>query len=212
MNMHAIEKHKSLANFVKNFSYLPGIAKRAALRIAFKLIKEEGKQAEELAKSIVELKQRLLFCEKCGGLSETPLCSICTDDERDPTLLCVVEEPFDIFVIENTREFSGYYHVLMGALSPLDGIGPEDLNLDELFRRIQQINTGVGLKELFLATNPTLEGDATANYIQSTLHKQKEQLGFQITRISHGIATGSSIEFAENSVLARSIRDRSELS
>ena len=186
-------------------SRLPGIGPRSASRIAFYLMKNDKSLAESLSKAVLDLKKNLRFCRQCGGISEHDVCEICTNKERNPSLLCVVEEPGDIFVIEKTGVFSGYYHVLMGALSPLDGIGPEELRIQDLEQRMRE-NTQI--EELFLATNPTLEGDATADYIHKLFQKITNLI---ITRISHGIPTGSAIEFAEPSALARSIRSRTAI-
>jgi recombination protein RecR len=189
---------------------LPGIGERSALRIAFHILKNESLQAEQLSSAILELRQNVHFCPDCGGLSPTEnLCEICSDSARDHTALCVVEEPGDIFAIEKTGEFQGLYHVLMGSLSPLDGVGPGDLRLAELEDRVRGEN-GAGTSrflELFIATNPTLEGDATAHYISERLRGS----GVRVTRISHGIPTGASIEYADRSTLARSIRARTEI-
>ncbi len=198
---------------IETFSRLPGIGQRSATRIVFYLMKNERGLAQDLSQAIIDLKEKLGFCEKCGGISEQKLCEICGDRDRNVELLCVVEEPGDIFVIEKTGEFSGYYHVLMGALSPLDGVGPEELRIEELKKRIREEYPEI--KELFIATNPTIEGDATADYIHSLFHFHlpmgQNNLSPKITRISHGIPTGSSIEFADTSALARSIRSRQEL-
>ncbi len=193
----------ALDNLVRQLAALPGIGQRSALRIAFYLLKAEKHQAEELGLAIQTLREQMRFCERCGGLSEAPLCSICDDPARDDAVLCVVEEPGDVFSIERTGEFRGRYHVLLGALSPLDGVGPDDLRLQELVDRVDAGN----FRELFVATNPTLEGDATAGYVQSLLAGRN----LRLTRISHGIPTGSSIEYADQNALARSIRSRQEL-
>lgn len=211
----------ALDKLVRMLTTLPGIGERSALRIAFHVLKNEELQAEQLSQAILELRHNVHFCSDCGGLSETDgLCDICSNPSRDATTLCVVEEPGDIFAIEKTGEFQGLYHVLMGSLSPLDGVGPEDLRLAELEERVRNgasIRTnqnGNGdsqnekrFAELFIATNPTLEGDATAHYI----HERLRDTGLRVTRISHGIPTGASIEYADRSTLARSIRARMDI-
>ncbi|MEQ9367201.1 MAG: recombination mediator RecR [Leptospirales bacterium] len=205
---------------------LPGIGERSALRIAFHVLKNEELQAEQLSQALIELRRNVHFCSDCGGLSESEgLCEICSNPARDATTLCVVEEPGDIFAIEKTGEFSGLYHVLMGSLSPLDGVGPEDLRLLELEERVRggasrksqsaaegapagkSAGDSKGFTEIFIATNPTLEGDATAHYI----HERLGDTGLRVTRISHGIPTGASIEYADRSTLARSIRARMDI-
>ena len=198
--------HDPFHNLIRLLSTLPGIGQRSALRIVFYLLKQDTRAVEELSMAMLELKQKLRFCKQCGGITQQEVCEICCDTQRNPDYLCIVEQPKDIFIIEKTGEFSGYYHVLMGALSPLDGIGPEELRINELVARLNQQKR---IKELFLATNPTIEGDATADYIHKLFAKNTD---LQITRISHGIPTGSAIEFAEPSVLAHSIRTRTALS
>ena len=193
----------ALENLVRQLSALPGIGQRSALRIAFHLLKTEEHQPRELGQALVALRDQVRFCKVCGGLSETEMYDICSDTERDDRIICVVEEPGDIFSIEKTGEFRGRYHVLLGALSPLDGVGPEDLRFAELTERLE----AGAFEELFVATNPTLEGDATANYLQDLLADRE----IRLTRISHGIPTGSSIEYADQNALARSIRGRQDL-
>ena len=197
---------KIFQNLTEILSTLPGIGQRSALRIAFHLMKSSNRFACDMSRAILELKEKLRFCKHCAGITEMEVCEICSDLKRNHELLCVVEEPADIFVIEKTGEFSGQYHVLMGALSPLDGIGPEELRLRELEQRL---GSAKKINELFIATNPTLEGDATADYVHKLFQNQP---GLNITRISHGIPTGSSIEFADAAVLARSIRARTPIS
>ncbi|MCB1166835.1 MAG: recombination protein RecR [Leptospiraceae bacterium] len=194
----------ALEQLVDLLGSLPGIGKKSARRIAFHILKSDPENSRRLSESVLRLRQEVRFCKQCGGLAEADLCHICSDTARDQSLLCVVEEPSDVFSIEDTGEFQGLYHVLMGALSPLDGIGPEDLRLKELSERIEQHP----FREIFVATNPTLEGDATAHYISEMFANR----GFRFTRISHGIATGASIEYADRGTLARSIRERKALS
>ena len=193
--------HHVFDNLIQALSKLPGVGQRSALRIGLYLLKSDEQLTKQLSEAFIALKQSLRFCQICAGISEQEICEICKDKQRDANLLCVIEEPGDILTIEKTGEFSGYYHVLMGALSPLDGIGPEELRLQELANRVNESH----IKELFIATNPTVEGDTTADYISNLFPDKKDLL---ITRISHGIPTGSAIEFAETSVLARSIRSR----
>lgn len=188
---------------IKLLSTLPGIGQRSAMRLAFHFIKNDPFYAEQLARAILELKEKVRFCKICGGLSESEVCTICNHTDRNKKQLCVVEDPADIFAIETTGEFLGIYHVLMGALSPLDGIGPDDLRLSELEDRILKNQ----FEEIFIATNPTLEGDATAHYIESMIKNPE----IRITRISHGITTGASLEYADKTTLARSIRNRQDL-
>jgi recombination protein RecR len=192
-----------LEQAISELAALPGIGRRSASRIAMHLLKAEEYRARALLASIEELRSQIRFCDICGGLSHESICHICADASRSHEELCVVEEPSDIFAIENTGEFNGDYHVLMGALSPLDGIGPEELTIAALLKRVESGNYA----EIFIATNPTLEGDATASYIGELLSGKKMLL----TRLMHGIPTGSALEYADNSTLARSIRSRQRL-
>lgn len=168
--------------------------------MAFHVLRMDPGQVRELARSFTRVQEEIRFCDRCGSLTDSDLCFVCTDGRRDATLLCVVEEAGDVFAIERTGEFRGRYHVLGGALSPLDGIGPADLNLKQLLERLDQ----EPVQELFLATNPTLEGDATARYVGELVFPRS----LKITRISHGIPTGTPLEFADEGALARSIRGR----
>ncbi len=195
--------YPALDQLIHLLSALPGIGKRSAMRIAFHILQNDPHYAAELGQSLMNIRERIFLCEKCGGFSEGPVCDICSNPRRDARILCVVEQPSDIFAVEETGEFSGLYHVLMGALSPLDGIGPSDLRLNELTQRISELP----VEEILIATNPTMEGDVTAQYIAEML-KNRE---IHISRLSHGISTGSSIEFADKSALARSIRNRQEI-
>ena len=190
----------ALENLIDALSALPGVGRRSALRMAFHILRMDPEQARDLSRSIERVQAEIRFCARCGSLTETELCSICTDPRRDTRLLCVVEEPGDVYAIERTGEFRGCYHVLGGALSPLDGIGPEDLKLRELAARVET----EPVEEVFLATNPTLEGDATAQYVAGLLRPR----GLRMTRISHGIPTGTPLEYADEGALARSIRAR----
>ena len=193
----------ALDNLIRQLSALPGIGRRSAMRIAFHLLQSDKEISEQISHAIKKLREEIRFCNICGGLTETDICTICDDTSRDDSIICVVEEPNDIYAIENTGDFKGKYHVLNGALSPLDGIGVEDLRIKELLDRIKTIQP----KEIFIATNPTLEGDATARYIADHL----EGKDIRVTRISHGIPTGSAIEYADSAALSRSIRGRQDI-
>lgn len=194
----------ALDNVIQALSALPGIGRRSALRIAFHILRTDKGRVEQLVLAIKDLKETIIFCKECGGISVQEKCPMCEDSERAADLICVVEEPNDIYTIEKTGEFRGRYHVLNGALSPLDGIGPADLRIKELLHKCDKSN----IREVLIATNPTLEGDATAEYIAAQLPDKE----IRITRISHGIPTGTTLEFADSSALARSIRSRQDLS
>lgn len=191
---------KELQTFINTFSKLPGIGEKSARRIAFYLLKIPKNQAKIFSDVIVELYSNIGFCEICGGFSKDRICEICSDPNRNKEILCVVEYPSDIFIIESTNEYKGLYHVLMGALSPIDGIGPNELRIKELEERLKNEN----IKECFIATNPTLEGDATADYIV----KKFKNLNILFTRLMHGITTGSNIEFSDKYSLTLSIKNR----
>ncbi len=190
---------KELQNFIQIFSQLPGIGEKSARRIAFYLLKLPKEDILKFSDTIYEL-TKIQFCSVCGNFSSGSICEICSNPERNHELLCIVEYPSDIYVIESTKEFKGTYHVLMGALSPIDGIGPENLRINELEQRLK---SGT-IHECFIATNPTLEGDATADY----LVKKFSYLPIVFTRLMHGITTGSTLEFADKYSLTLSIKNR----
>ena len=182
---------------------LPGIGPKSAQRIAFHLLKLPPADAERLARAITEAKQRVVFCERCFNVSEGPLCELCRDDRRDGTVLCVVEEARDIVAIEKTGEFTGRYHVLLGAISPIDGIGPEQLKVRELLARLEP----EGVQEVILCTNPNIEGEATAMYLARLL----KPLVPRVTRIASGLPVGGDLEYADELTLGRALEGRREL-
>ena len=186
---------------MKSFTRLPGIGPKSAERIVLHLLKQDRIQVEELSRLISEAKANTFFCERCNNLSEKKICHICDNLTRDKTILCIVEEPKDIASIERTGSFNGVYHVLLGALSPLEGIGPRELRLDRLVKRI---STG-GIKEVILATNPNAEGDATALYLTEIL-KPFERV--RVTRIARGVPVGSNIEYIDQATLQRAMEGR----
>jgi len=191
---------KELESFIEIFTRLPGIGEKSARRIAFHLLKSNKEEAQRLASSILSLVEKIQFCEICGGFSMEPICDICKDENRNKKIVCIVEDPSDIFIIESTNEFNGIYHVLMGALSPLDGIGEDDLRIKELEQRLK---TGT-IKECFIATNPTLEGDATADFIV----RKFSYYPVTFSRLTHGVPTGSTLEFTDKHTLSMSIKNR----
>ncbi len=190
-----------LEKLMKSFTRLPGIGPKSAERIVLHLLKQDRIQVEELSRLISEAKANTFFCERCNNLSEKKICHICDNLTRDKTILCIVEEPKDIASIERTGSFNGVYHVLLGALSPLEGIGPRELRLDRLVKRI---STG-GIKEVILATNPNAEGDATALYLTEIL-KPFERV--RVTRIARGVPVGSNIEYIDQATLQRAMEGR----
>lgn len=184
------------------FSSLPGIGKKSAARLAFHLMKRPLDEAQEIARRIVDARRNLRPCQNCGNLAEDSLCDICSDSSRDSKIVCVVEEPSDVTAIESTGEYRGSYHVLGGALSPLDGVNPENLNIDSLKSRVSN-----GVREVILATNPSTEGEATASYIASIL----KSTGVKISRIARGLPAGGSLEFADKTTLSRAMENRTDL-
>jgi recombination protein RecR len=182
---------------------LPGVGPKSAQRIAFYLLKLPKEDAERLADAITEVKARISFCRRCWNVAEGELCGLCGDERRDATIVCVVEEPRDIVAVEKTQEFRGLYHVLQGAISPIEGIGPEQLRVKELLTRVD----AEGIKEVILCTNPNLEGEATAMYLARLL----KPLGLSVTRIASGLPVGGDLEYADELTLGRALEGRREV-
>jgi len=193
---------KPLDDLIEALSRLPGIGRKSAARLAFFLLKRPASEAADLASRIVAARESLRPCVNCGNLAQVDLCDICANPGRDRSVICVVEESSDIAAIESTGGYRGLYHVLGGSLSPLDGIGPENLNLDSLKGRIAS-----GVNELIIATNPSTEGEATASYIHSILIDS----GVKISRIARGLPAGGSLEFADKTTLSRAFENRTTL-
>jgi recombination protein RecR len=182
---------------------LPGIGPKSAQRVAFYLLKVAPEDANRLAKAITEAKARITWCRRCFNMAEGELCTFCRDDRRDPALLCVVQEAPDIVAVERTHEFHGRYHVLQGAISPIEGIGPEQLRVKELVRRVGE----EGVREVILATNPNIEGETTAMYVAKVL----KPLDVRITRIASGLPVGGDLEYADEVTLGRAFEGRREV-
>ena len=189
----------SLNNLIDEFSRFPVIGKKTAQRMAFYVLNSTNNLADELSHAIQSLKSKIRFCEKCHGISEDVLCQICSDPRRDSTSICVVENPADIYTFEKTNIFKGLYHVLGGVLSPLDGIGPDDLNINSL---IERVNTD---DEILVATNATIEGEATCLYLANILEKES----VKVTRLARGLPIGGDLEFVDDATIMRAIEDRS---
>ena len=190
------------ANFlIKQLAKLPGIGNATAQRLAFFILKSDQDENIALANAIKEIKKNIRFCKECGIMSESEVCNICTDQNRDNNTICVVEEPQDIYSFEKTNSFRGKYHVLGGVLSPLDGVGPDDLNLDSLYKRVR------GGMEVILATNPSIEGDTTCLY----LSKKLEELGAIVTRLARGLPVGSDLEYMDELTLVRAMEGRTSI-
>ncbi len=193
----------SLARLVTELSKFPGIGKKSATRLAFFVLRQSAAETDALVAALREVKENIRFCSTCFNLTESDPCPLCSDPAREDQLLCVVEEPQDLMAIERSHSFRGRYHVLHGALSPIDGIGPEDLKLTELLQRLR--NTEV--KEVLVATNFTVEGEATALYLARLLHP----LGLRVTRLAHGIPLGSDLEYIDEATVNRAVEGRREL-
>lgn len=193
---------QSITELISEFSHLPGIGQKTAERLTFYLLRPHRSLHQDLARALLGLKDNLHFCETCHNLSSEAICKICSDVYRDKTTICVVEEALDAVALEKTHEYHGVYHVLHGALSPLDGIGPNDLTIHALKNRIEKADPKIS--EVILATNPTLEGDSTAMYIQKLL----QPLGVKMTRIACGLPTGGNMEYADNMTLKNSLLGR----
>jgi len=192
-----------LMRLTRELVRLPGIGQKTAQRLAFHLMKTDTEEALRLAEAIREVKEKITFCTQCRNIAEGSLCDVCLDPKRDTTIILVVEEPSTLHAIELSRAFRGLYHVLYGALSPLDGVGPADLRTHDLENRVQQ----GGIKEVIVATNPTIEGEATAIY----LTKRLKPLGVKVSRIAYGIPVGMDIEYADEVTLLKSIEGRRDL-
>jgi recombination protein RecR len=192
-----------LSRLVEEFRRLPGIGQKSAQRIAFHLLRATKEDAFRLARAVVDVKEKLGLCSICNNVSDGDLCPYCSNPNRDQSIICVVEEPPNILPIETTRAFDGLYHVLHGSISPLRGIGPEQLKIKNLLQRLQSGDT----QEIILATNPTVEGEATAAYLSRLL----KPLGMKVTRIAMGIPVGSDLEYADEVSMSKSMENRREL-
>jgi recombination protein RecR len=190
---------------ITELSRLPGIGGRTAQRLAFHVLRASDEEANALADAIREVKQRIGLCEVCFNLADGPRCRICEDERRDTELICVVEEPSDVISIERTHEFSGRYHVLGGALSPIDGIDPEDLKITELYARVTD-DPGSPVREVVIATNPTTTGEATALHIAAELRERHPEM--TVTRLASGLPVGADLEYADELTLGRAFAGR----
>ncbi|MGO0121630.1 recombination mediator RecR [Desulfothermobacter acidiphilus] len=194
---------RPVARLVEEFKRLPGIGARTAQRLAFYLLSAPPEEARRLAEAIREAREKTFYCSVCGNYTDTDPCSICSDPRRDPSVICVVEMPRDVAAVERARCFRGVYHVLHGSLSPLDGIGPDRLRIQELLRRIEEGK----VQEVILATSSTTEGEATALY----LHRLLKPLGLKISRLAYGLPVGAEIELADEETISRALEGRREM-
>ncbi len=197
----------SVDNLVAQLTRLPGIGTRTAQRLAFHLLSAGKEEALALATAIEEVKERVRFCRECGNLTEEELCSICLDTRRDRTVVCVVEQPADVISLERTHEYRGLYHVLGGSLSPLDGVEPEHLRIDELLRRVAEGS----IEEVVLATNPNMTGEATAAFLADRVRGLQRNGGIRVTRLASGLPVGGDLEYADEVTLGRALAGRREL-
>lgn len=188
---------------INEFARLPGIGPKSAARLTFYLLRMADEQALDLAAALQDMKERTIFCSNCFHITEADPCILCTDPARDDRLLCVVEEPLDVLAIERSQAYNGRYHVLHGAISPVEGVGPEDLRINELVHRVQHSN----FQEIILATNPTLEGESTALYLQRRLADS----GVRLTRLARGLPVGGDLEYTDEITLGRALEGRQEL-
>ena len=194
---------ESLSRLVEQLQKLPGIGAKGAQRLAFHVLKTPREDAEALCQAVLDVKERVTYCSTCNNITDTDPCGFCVDDERDQRVICVVEEPQNVTVVERTREFRGVYHVLQGSLSPLHGVGPDDLKVKSLLARV-----GDGaVDEIILATSPTVEGEATALYLARLL----KPLGVRVTRIAMGVPVGSDLEYADEVTMMRAMEGRRDL-
>ena len=192
-----------LAELIAQFERLPGIGRKTAQRLAYSILEQPPERAEKFAEALVNARSKIHFCKVCQGLTDKEVCDICDDSRRDRSVICVVAEPKDIMAFERTREYAGVYHVLHGVISPLDGIGPDQLRIKELMARL-----GSGeVNEIIMATNPTVEGEATASYISRLV----KPMGIKVTRLAYGIPVGGDLEYADEFTLARALEGRNEI-
>ena len=192
----------SVQNLVAQLTRLPGVGQRTAQRLAFHLLRAPKDEALALAAAIADVKERVRFCRECGNLTEDEVCAICLDTRRDHSLICVVEQPVDLISVERTAEFRGLYHVLGGALSPIDGVEPSDLRIDELMQRVERN----GVEEVVVATNPNMTGEATAAYLADRLRGR-----VRVTRLASGLPVGGDLEYADEVTLGRALTGRREM-
>lgn len=196
-------KVKSLSKLVNELTRLPGIGPKTAQRLAFHVLSSSKDNAESLAKAILDAKEKIRYCSICGNISEQDICTLCYDQSRDGSTLCVVEEVKDIIAMERGGQYNGLYHVLQGAISPMDGIGPGDVRIKELLDRVKK----GGVSEVILATDPNVEGEATANYVGKLL----KPYGIKVTRIASGLPVGGDLEYADEITLARALEGRRDI-
>ena len=198
-----MKRIEPLAKLIEHFKALPGIGNKTAVRLAYHVLDMDAAKARDLAAAIINAKEKIGYCQVCFNLSDEDPCRICSAEGRDHSIICVVEQPQDVDAVERMRDFRGVYHVLHGALSPLEGVGPDNLRIKELLSRLQDGS----VQEVIMATNPNVEGEATAMYIARLL----KPMGIKVTRIAHGLPVGGDLEYADEVTLSRAIENRIEL-
>ena len=198
-----MKRIEPLAKLIERFKALPGIGNKSAIRLAYHVLDMDPAEARELANAIINAKEKIGYCQVCYNLSDSDPCAICGSEARDHSIICVVEQPQDVDAIERMRDFKGVYHGRHGALAPLEGVGPDNLRVKELLSRLQ----GDSVKEVIMATNPNVEGEATAMYIARLL----KPMGIKVTRIAHGLPVGGDLEYADEVTLSRAMENRVEL-
>ncbi|WP_040224441.1 recombination mediator RecR [Bhargavaea cecembensis] len=192
-----------ISKLIDSFMKLPGIGPKTAARLAFYVLDMKEDTVMEFSRALVDAKRKLTYCSVCGHITDTDPCRICQDESRDQSMICVVQEPKDVIAMEKMRDYNGLYHVLHGAISPMDGIGPEDINIPDLLKRLQDET----VQEVILATNPTIEGEATSMYISRLIKPS----GIRTTRIAHGLPVGGDLEYADEVTLSKALEGRREL-
>lgn len=193
----------SLNELINQFSRLPGIGKKTAQRLAFSILEQPPERAKAFAEALVNAREKIHFCKICQNLTDLDVCPICSNENRDKSVICVVEDPKDVMAFERTREFLGVYHVLHGVISPLDNVSPDDLKIKELMARLASGE----VKEIIMATNPTVEGEATASYISRLI----KPMGIKVTRLAYGVPVGADLQYADEYTLARALEGRNEI-
>ena len=193
----------SLNELINQFSRLPGIGRKTAQRLAFSILEQPPERAKQFAEALINAREKIHFCKVCQCFTDLDVCPICAGEQRDKSVICVVEDPKDVMAFERTREYSGVYHVLHGVISPLDNVGPDDLKIKELMSRLG----GGEVKEIIMATNPTVEGEATASYISRLV----KPMGIKVTRLAYGVPVGADLEYADEYTLARALEGRNEI-
>ncbi len=201
--MPAAGAPEPIARLIQEFSKLPGIGPKSAQRLAYHVLRAPEDEARALAQALADVKERVVLCDTCFYITVSNPCDLCDEGERDGTLVCVVEQPLDVMVVERTGGYRGLYHVLHGALNPIDGVGPEQLRIQELLRRVE----AGAVTEVIMATNPSLEGEATSMYVQRLL----QPLGVRVTRLARGLPSGADIEYMDDLTLSRALEGRQEL-